>query len=315
MYQTCDPGHPDHRPEFAGEFTGFFREFFEAQDAAMGELMESVPDDTFVIVFSGSGVRPNYSANHLLPDVLNRLGVGPKPASAHESPKSGCSESARSNSHYRIRRIQDRLSTPLISSAKKLVPGRLWDKATRRVLFAGSDWASSRAFCIPNDYCGSIRVNLKGREPRGTVDPGEYDGFCDELAQELLTLTNETTGRPAVQQVIKIRNTMMGNAIDALPDLSVVWADDAPITGLQSLRIGTVRGKNPERRTGAHHPTAFVLLCGPGIPQRRTIVGARLIDLAPTILRVMGVPDTKRRDGVVLDLKQDDETSPSIGVV
>ena len=30
-----------------------------------------------------------------------------------------------------------------------------------------------------NDFSGSIRINLRGREPKGRVEPAEYDAVCE----------------------------------------------------------------------------------------------------------------------------------------
>ncbi|MCC6486339.1 MAG: alkaline phosphatase family protein [Candidatus Hydrogenedentes bacterium] len=301
LYQTFDPRHPDHKPELADEFQSLYRELFEAQDEAIGELLECVPGDVSVLVFSASGFRPNYSANHLLPEVLNRLGVGPTPSTAFAG-----DESAHSYSYYRIRRIQDTVSTPLITAAKRVVPRRLWEKWTRRLLFARENWARSRAFCLPNDYCGNIRINLRGREPKGLVSPDAYDAVCDELERAFRQLKNAATGAPAVEKVIRVRREYSGEHVDALPDLSIVWSDTHPFDGIQSDQIGVVRGVNPERRPGAHHPEGFYILAGPAIGRRAGPVRAQLVDLAPTMIDLSGAKVPEDLDGLAIHSRSRD---------
>lgn len=134
----------------------------------------------------------------------------------------------------------------------------------RRLIFARERWADSRAFCSPNDYCGSIRINLEGREPAGKVAAADYDAVCDELAHEFLALENPDRDAPAVEAVLKLRKMYQGEYADRLPDLSVVWSDTHPIGALGSECIGTVRGDNPERRPGAHSIEAVFVLAGEG---------------------------------------------------
>ncbi|MCC6696137.1 MAG: alkaline phosphatase family protein [Candidatus Hydrogenedentes bacterium] len=295
MYQTLDPRHPDHRPELADEFQRFYRELFQAQDEAIGELLEHAPDEISVLVFSASGFRPNYTANHLLPEVLNRLGVGSAPSTSIAE-----DEDAHSYSYYRIRRIQDTVSTPLIMAAKRVVPRRIWEKWTRRLLFARENWARSKAFCLPNDYCGSVRINLRGREPNGLVSPEEYDGLCDELERAFLQLKNAATGAPAVEEVLRVRRECSGEHVDALPDLSIVWSDAHPFEGIQSDQIGVVRGVNPERRPGAHHAEGFYALAGPTIEHRAGPETAHLVDLAPTVIDLLGAKAPDGLDGSII---------------
>jgi predicted AlkP superfamily phosphohydrolase/phosphomutase len=309
MYQVLDSSHPDHNPEYTEETDGLFLRLYQAHDKAIGELLDEAPGAT-VVVFAGSGMRPTYAGNHLLPAVLQRLGYGPEPASGNGKPETSAeasedpsetSEDSRDWAFYRIRWLQDTIPGSVVSMARRLVPNRLWEKLTRRIAFAGAGWSESRAFALMNDFSGNIRINLEGREPSGVVATEEYDAICEELTRELLELVNVETGKPAVERVIKVREEYEGDRIDALPDLAVVWSADAPINGLRSSRIGTVRGVNPERRPGGHHPDAFVILSGPGVATGIDLEEAHLLDLPPTFFRLLGIPIPSDFDGKALD--------------
>ncbi len=297
LYQTLDPSHPDHNPEYADEKEHFFLRLYQAHDAAIGRLLEIEPG-AVVLVFAGSGMRPTYSGNHLLPAVLWRLGFG---AGDPDAVGDGECAAGRGWAFYRIRRLQDMIPARAISMARRLVPSRQWERWTRRVAFAGSGWSRSRAFALMNDFSGNIRINLRGREPKGRVAPEEYDAVCEELATELLRLENPETGRPAVERVIKVREEYEGDRIDSLPDLAVVWATDAPINAVRSSRVGLLEAINPERRPGGHHPDAFLILSGPGVVEGRVLNGVDLLDVPPTLFRLLGVPVPAGLDGEVLE--------------
>jgi predicted AlkP superfamily phosphohydrolase/phosphomutase len=292
LFQALDPSHPDHCVGFSEAERHFFRDLFEAHDAAIGAILEEAPDAT-VLLFSGSGMKPTYSGNHLLPDVLGRLGYGPRRGGKGE-------RASRTWAFYRIRALQDLAPPAVISAVRRLLPARAWESWTRRIAFAGSGWARSKAFCLMNDFAGSIRINLEGREPRGSVRASEYDAVCEELTAALLELEYADSGRPAVERVIKVHDELRGENAGDLPDLSVVWNAEAPVTGLRSPRIGTVRGLDPERRPGGHSKDGFLILSGPGIAPGRTLEGAHLLDLAPTILHLLGVAVPRDLDGRVL---------------
>jgi len=87
----------------------------------------------------------------------------------------------------------------------------------------------------------------------------------------------------------------------------VKWAGDAPIRALHSPRIGTVSGENPDKRTGAHRPFSLLVVSGKNIIQRKTVEGANIMDIAPTILYLLGQPIPQDMDGkVLLDIIEED---------
>jgi hypothetical protein len=76
----------------------------------------------------------------------------------------------------------------------------------------------------------------------------------------------------------------------------VSWNDEAPIAALASPRAGTVEGVNPDPRPGTHSTSGFLMAQGPSIPaeyQGR----ARLVDVAPTVLHLAGVPHAPDLEG------------------
>jgi predicted AlkP superfamily phosphohydrolase/phosphomutase len=309
LYHLLEPDHPDHDPAFDDEFGDFFERLFAKQDEVIADLVDRAPDANF-IVFSGSGMKPNYTGSHLLPQVLARLGLGPDgttlPDEVSVAPK------AKGWAYYRIRKLQDAFGMPLINTIKHMTPERTWDKWTRRLVYPSRQWARSRAFAVPNDCNGSIRINLKGREPNGIVEPSEYDALCDTLEREMSALINVTTGEPAVEKVIRTRRDLKSTNADDLPDIIVTWTQDTPKTGLHSPSVGTVSGQDPERRSGRHHPEGFVVFSGPAIATGRSLTDAQIIDLPPTVLTLLGVAPDDRLDGKVLDRILNFATAPNI---
>jgi len=165
------------------------------------------------------------------------------------------------------------------------------------------DSVLERAFCVPGDYAGAIRINLVGREPEGVVEAGsQYEALCEELENELRALVNPDTGKPAVRDVSRPHRLYHGKHLADFPDLIVRWTGDAPIRTLISPRIGKVEGNDTSRRTGEHWPEGFVLARGPGIAAGATVTAeeAGVMDVAPTILELLGVPAPAEMEGRAL---------------
>ncbi len=58
---------------------------------------------------------------------------------------------------------------------------------------------------------GFIKVNLKGREPQGTVEPGqEYEEVLNEISKRLSSLKDPQTGAPLVSRILRNRDVYWG---------------------------------------------------------------------------------------------------------
>jgi len=158
--------------------------------------------------------------------------------------------------------------------------------------------ADSRAFCVPNnDITAAIRLNVKGRDPKGLVSPGgEYDDLLDWLVIRLKELINPTTGKPAIERVSRIHGIYQGPYLDVLPDLTAFWSPEAPIQKLHSPGYGTVAGVHRDLRTGGHAADGFLLFRSSSAELRET-VGSNAKDIAPTVLDLLNVPIPAEAEG------------------
>jgi len=301
LWDLLDATHPLHDPAIVSESADLFREMLGTIDDMIGALRAASPESDF-LVFSLSGMGRNCSGWHVLPEILERLGFGP------EREKRGRLGASRPRRFLpsRWQSAAGRLvPVGAIEAAKAIVPERWWDSWTRRILYGGSGWSESRAFCVPNDYSGAIRINRKGREPNGKVAPGaEYDAACDAIAEALLELEHVETGRPLVRRVVRTSDMCSGERMAALPDLLVLWSEGEPVTGARSSRIGTIRLDPPERRTGAHRPRGFLVASGRNISTGSPPEPVHILDLAPTILHRLGVEAPTRYEGRIVPALQ-----------
>ncbi len=144
---------------------------------------------------------------------------------------------------------------------------------------------STRAFSLTP---GRIYLNVRGREPRGALSPGEeYESARDELAAELAELTDPETGEAILADVFKREEVFQGPAMAAASDLLAVPRDGYDLkSNLSSAELFT---SGPI--TGMHtYDDAF--WCARG----RSFVHAdpQVCDGAPTVLQLLGedLPDS-----------------------
>ena len=270
-------------------------------DEALGRLMALLPSNASVLVVSGDGVRDNRCGWHLLPHVLDRLGYTSKGASPATGPPPQPSLLGRV-SQLVPAGVKQRISASL--------PLHVRNRLSLLSQAAGLDWSRTRAFALPTDLEGCVRINVKGREPHGIVEPGaQYEDLCHEIRARLEELVNPGTGAPAVRRVW-IRNEIFpGPKQEELPDLMVTWSDEARIAALASSRFDTVEGVNPDTRSGTHSTTGFLIAKGPAVPQGYEGRG-RLVDIAATVLQLAGAEHVSGLDGAPLRMLRPSEPVP-----
>ncbi len=302
FWHINDPRHPDYNAEFEKTVGQPILEVYQELDRGLQEIMDTDPEAA-VFIISNTGVGPNYSGRHFVGEVLARLGYrGSKPNDDKPKKKSWLP----AGDVFAVQRIENIVGQRNIEKIKSLIPEKIWDTTTRKILNMGSDWKDSLAFDIPGDNTGTIRINLKGREPKGKVDPADYDRLCQEIAEAFSALTNPESGQPVVSEVVFPHKKYPGDHMDDLPDLVIKWTDDAFIDAMTSPQTGEIRMDNlPDARTGAHKDYGFILAAGRGIRHvdgvRENLRLATTEDVAPTILQYMGFPVPADMDGKPLE--------------
>jgi predicted AlkP superfamily phosphohydrolase/phosphomutase len=151
------------------------------------------------------------------------------------------------------------------------------------------DWSQTTAFSLPTDQHGWIRVNLRGREARGSVEPERYDALCRRV-EEALRAAKRIDGQPIVRAVIRTAPDAETAASTPLPDLVVHWADTTFASPLRLGEPGLVAPQVGHKFTGQHAFRGFYVLRPPRgrpAPDGAPVAAERLHEL---FRRVAGWP-------------------------
>jgi predicted AlkP superfamily phosphohydrolase/phosphomutase len=268
-----------------GEYAPLLR-VYQALDSAIASLYAAMGPECALLVLSGDRVGPNHAGCHLLPDILTRLGYLARPQPVQHRNV----EAAVRPPFDPVKAVRDLMPVGLRKWLARQLPTALRDKLAQRVDTADIDWSRTRAYWLPTDLEGCIRVNLAGREPLGTVKRGdEYESLLSELTQSLLELRSQDGSRSIVEEVIRTDERFPGPRRDWLPDLIVRWNGTAPIDGACSARLGLLEMPSPDSRPGTHLGPGFLLATGPRIARGATLRDANILDIAPTVLARHGV--------------------------
>lgn len=148
------------------------------------------------------------------------------------------------------------------------------------------DWANTRAWAW-GGYYARIFVNLRGRESHGTIATSDYERFLGELSAKLNSIQgpNGENWDTKVSRPQELYDECNGDP----PDLMVYFDD------LRWRAAGTVGHSTDyllENDTGpddaVHSRDGIVILANAGVTG--PIVDAKLVDIGPTILNLLGVP-------------------------
>ena len=215
--------------------TSCFGRVFETVDAAVGRIVKRLPPETTVLIACMGGLRVTYGGSYFLEDLLRKTGLTASVA----------------------------VQLSLARRLWRLLPERLRQAGRRRMSslvrraadahFWGSfDWSATRAFALPWTYDGYLRVNLRGREPHGIVEPGaERSALLDEIEAMVGEMRIAGTDRPAARQFVRTQEVYVGKASAELPDLMVLWNNSQPI---DAIVFSTRRTHPQSRHSTARYP-------------------------------------------------------------
>lgn len=143
----------------------------------------------------------------------------------------------------------------------KSVPSATTQKLAQPTMLPVYDWANTRAFSLPTDQYGWIRVNLAGRESQGIVPLEKYEELCKQLEKMLLGLTT-VDGDLLVEDITRTASSAAAATDNPLPDLVIHWRDEVFASPLQ-IRDSTIQGEFVGKKaTGQHASEGFCIYRG-----------------------------------------------------
>ena len=149
------------------------------------------------------------------------------------------------------------------------------------------DWENSRALASGQGPVYLLR----------TAQEADYERLRNEIVDQLERLRHPKTGHPIVKRVFKRDELYSGPFLDLAPDLVFEQATGIHTSG--GIGHSEVFAR-PRKWAAENVPEGLFLAWGPDIAGRNPSPGARIIDLAPTLLHLMGFPISRAIDGRVL---------------
>jgi predicted AlkP superfamily phosphohydrolase/phosphomutase len=223
-------------------------------DAQIARLVEAAGADASVLVFSLHGLRPARGLPDFLDAWLGAAGL------AHAAGWATLSWAQRAAALFGA--AKRRAPAGLKRLYHRKLPKGVAHRLAQPTMLPAYDWARTRAFSLPTDQHGWIRVNLAGREAKGCVPPESYEEVCREVEEALRSLTTED-GRPLVREVIRTAEGPREALTRRIPDLIVHWDDSAFELPMRMGKLLLKAHPAAGGQTGQHAPEGFCVWKGP----------------------------------------------------
>lgn len=274
-------------PQQSRELELALRSVYIACDAAVGRLVAEAGREATVLVFALHGMGPNVSRSDVLGEMVSRI-LANESTRRRDGPRPG----------FPWEQLRSVVPAALRSSIKGRLPHAAQDWLTQFWRTGGLDWSATRAFVPLCDLDGYVRINLRGREAAGIVEPGaEYEALCENIANGLRSFVDVDTGTPVVQAIARPDDLYPGGSMKRLlPDLMVRWADTPAASHrvIASPGFGEIAwpmpGRHPQGRSGNHRPDGFLIAAGEAVRGGLTVREPHILDLAPSVHDLLALP-------------------------
>jgi hypothetical protein len=176
------------------------------------------------------------------------------------------------------------------------------------------DWEKTQAFAQGMVY---VYINLKGRDPDGSVNPGkEHEDLVERLIDLLYDLKDPMTGARPIRLALSNKDSeflglggeRVGDVVFAVnpvyvSDNRMRFSGDLFENLKTGLPDGSIHGSQlPSVDLGKYGTIRSLLIAnGPGIKKGHVMkTPIRMVDIAPTIAHILDMPAPKNSEGTVI---------------
>lgn len=296
LWKYMDTSHPLHTPQQDGKYGQAILDYYRYLDQQLQPIVDGLDSNTTLILMSDHGFGPFHKFIHvnnwLIQQKLMHIRPGLLPRLKQTAFQLGF---APMNVYNALMKLG------LGALKREVVRGQ--GQGLLKTLFLSFedvDWRRTVAYSLGN--IGQIYVNLSGREPLGAVRPGrDYEQVRDDIMGRLLELRDPATGEQVVEAVYRREELYHGPQLERAADI-LFMPRRLEYFGFGEYEFGSHKIIEAMKRgiSGTHRMNGIFIAYGAAIRPGTSPHQARLIDLAPTIHYLLGVPIPAGMDGRVL---------------
>jgi predicted AlkP superfamily phosphohydrolase/phosphomutase len=265
-------------------------EMYRRIDAFVGEARALLGDDDTVAVVSDHGFGPHPHTFVRTDRLLADAGL--------------LSASGTSKGEAVTRALR---RAPAVRRVLRTTLDRLPGAARERIAAqatgaAAVDWSRTTAYRIPlYPPAEGVVINLRGRQEQGAVDEGDaYEHARDEVIAVLEGLRDPSTGARVVEWAQRREQVYAGDHVAEAPDVVALFRPGYKGgSGLGDL-FEAVPAEILDSYSGVHAIDGVFAIAGPGVRTGVDLGVREIVDVAPTLLALLGVAVPDDVDGTVM---------------
>jgi predicted AlkP superfamily phosphohydrolase/phosphomutase len=309
FWQYMDSTHPQYDAIGAAKYGEAILRVYQRLDEIIAKLVSSLPENTTVLLMSDHGFHPTSARTVHINRYLFDLGL----LRLHDSSQQWYHpqtliQAAIKRMDAVLRRT---LSPHQKGKVSRMFPQlrNMWE--SHYTGLSNIDWAHTKAYCYEIlTFPSCIWINMKGLRPQGIVDPGaEYEQLMRFITDKLYDLKDPVTGQQLISRIYRKQEIYRGPYLDQAPDLTLAWWDGVTLLGKASF---TQNGHEPVvsftggraisagEWGGTHAREGILVFRGKPFHEGKKLEQVEIVDLAPTLLHILGLPIPEDMDGRVL---------------
>ncbi len=294
-FKFLDKEYAEKNPEENSKYGKTIFQFYEKIDSYLSEIQHLMGDDCTLIIMSDHGLGPLKKLFYINRWLKQEGFLKLKKYIAIR--KKGLKLKSKN-----IEALLDRLG---VSFMKSFLPEFLrklkfyyflpYEKHPSCLI----NWQKTKAYANLTWTDGVIKVNLRDREPDGGVDEIDYERVCTELIEKLKNIVDPDTGRKVMEAVYRRDEIYSGPYVKDAPDVIALTRD---INYAYRVTIyGDELFETPVDPVPAtHRMNGIFMIKGPNINEGVNLPLNDIVDIAPTILYLMGYKIPEEMDGKVI---------------
>jgi len=296
FWHFMDETHDKYDAAGAEEFRHAIRDTYMHCDAQLGLLLDECDDDTIVIVMSDHGFGPMTNVRLRMNQTLRDAGL----LAFDEAAAPGRLKQAVAG--WLDRLLRSTLSSDMKRTIAGLFPRlRVWFENLDE---AKIDWQRTSAY-VNEAYRSSPAIWLNRLQ--GMSDT-ELRSLRDQIELVMLSLVDPVTGGLVISNCYKPHEIYHGPHTAKAPELLPSWWEDGFLLeqsstaqpGPPAVERSTAPLEGGVEFAASHRLDGVLMISGGPVQKEFAFEGARIIDVAPTVLYLMGEPIPDDMDGRVL---------------
>jgi predicted AlkP superfamily phosphohydrolase/phosphomutase len=278
FWKFRDPDHPQH-----ARFGNAIEMVYERLDQALGRIVDAAPENTTVMMVSDHGAGPLHTSFYLNKWLADNGYLAYKPARNVPVTKKTMTRATAILAKFLPRRIAERIGLAKIKNRLNAFLDRI-------------DWSRTQAFS--EGVAGGIYIN------RDVVSIEDYDELVQDLQRSLVAVRGPDGG-PVIERAEHRDEIYIGDQTRNAADIIITCAPGYSLIAPNELVFFKQKSDGrtffPHRWSGRHEENGIFVISGKQVEAQAKLDACRVIDVAPTILHLLGEPVPEHMDGRVLE--------------